>query len=161
VPYNEPRNEVCRPRRQVPRAHARCWHPPRRGPIMSPMPFRSTFRLPLGLAALLAAVAVPAAASAETGAPLPQGYTRDVAAVPQPSEQHPVAQAPAQQHASDEYADQDPSALTDFQEPLQPYGQWVQDPTYGTIWVPDSAQVGADFAPYQTNGHWVTDDAGE
>src|SRR5262249_27705290 len=52
------------------------------------------------------------------------------------------------------YADADPSALTDFREPLAPYGQWTSDPTYGTIWVPDSAQVGADFAPYQTAGGW-------
>jgi hypothetical protein len=51
--------------------------------------------------------------------------------------------------------------LTDFREPLTPYGQWTQDPTYGTVWVPDSAQVGTDFAPYQTGGQWVVDDGGD
>jgi hypothetical protein len=68
---------------------------------------------------------------------------------------------PAQQATGDDYADTDPSALTDFREPLAPYGQWVQDPTYGTIWVPDSAQVGADFAPYQTAGQWGMTDTGD
>jgi hypothetical protein len=59
----------------------------------------------------------------------------------------------------DEYADNDPSALTEFRDQLAPYGQWRQDPTYGTVWVPDAAQVGADFAPYQTAGQWgMTDD---
>src|SRR5262249_41096939 len=59
----------------------------------------------------------------------------------------------------DEYADTDPSALTDFREPLSPYGVWVTDATYGTVWVPNAPVVGADFAPYQTSGHWaMTDD---
>ena len=48
----------------------------------------------------------------------------------------------------------DPSALSDFREPLSPYGTWVEDPTYGTVWVPSAVVVGADFAPYQTAGHW-------
>jgi hypothetical protein len=60
---------------------------------------------------------------------------------------------------ADEYADTDPSALTDFREPLAPYGVWVTDATYGTVWVPNATVVGADFAPYQTAGHWaMTDD---
>ena len=55
---------------------------------------------------------------------------------------------------SDEYADADPSALTDFHTALDPYGQWGEDPTYGTIWQPSAAAVGSDFAPYETAGHW-------
>jgi hypothetical protein len=58
----------------------------------------------------------------------------------------------------DEYADTDPSALSDFHDTLEPYGEWVDDPTYGTIWVPSESVVGSDFAPYQTAGHWVYDD---
>ncbi|HEY1691437.1 MAG TPA: DUF6600 domain-containing protein [Polyangiaceae bacterium] len=58
----------------------------------------------------------------------------------------------------DEYADDDPSALTDFRSTLDPYGQWVDDPTYGTIWQPSTGVVGSDFAPYQTSGHWTYDD---
>ena len=43
-----------------------------------------------------------------------------------------------------------------FYDELSPYGQWVDYPNYGYVWVPDS---GPDFRPYNTNGHWVwTDD---
>ena len=58
----------------------------------------------------------------------------------------------------DQYADTDPSALSDFRETLSPYGQWVDDPTYGTIWVPSAGVVGNDFTPYQTAGQWGYDD---
>jgi hypothetical protein len=52
-------------------------------------------------------------------------------------------------------ADTDPSALTTFRPTLDPYGNWVSDPTYGTVWVPHAHVVGADFAPYVSNGHWA------
>jgi hypothetical protein len=55
------------------------------------------------------------------------------------------------------YADTDPSALTDFHSALDSHGEWVDDPTYGTIWVPNSEEVGTDFAPYNTRGHWAYD----
>ena len=61
--------------------------------------------------------------------------------------------------ASDEYADTDPSALTDFHTALDPYGQWVEDPNYGTIWQPSTSAVGTDFAPYETNGYWSYGDS--
>jgi hypothetical protein len=54
----------------------------------------------------------------------------------------------------EEYDDDDPSALTDFHATLDPVGSWVDDPTYGTVWVPSASAVGADFIPYQTGGHW-------
>jgi hypothetical protein len=57
-----------------------------------------------------------------------------------------------------DYSDTDPSALTDFHSTLDPYGTWVDDPTYGTVWVPSSGVVGADFTPYVSAGHWVYDD---
>jgi hypothetical protein len=56
--------------------------------------------------------------------------------------------------AGDEYADTDPSALTDFRPALDPHGAWGEDPVYGTVWAPDPNEVGADFAPYETAGHW-------
>lgn len=59
--------------------------------------------------------------------------------------------------APDVYADTDPSALIDFQAVLDPYGSWVDDPTYGTVWVPSPDEVGYDFVPYQTAGHWAYD----
>jgi hypothetical protein len=44
-----------------------------------------------------------------------------------------------------------------FYDQLSPYGQWIQDPRYGYVWIPD---VGADFVPYSTDGHWVLTDYG-
>ncbi|HTB74977.1 MAG TPA: DUF6600 domain-containing protein [Polyangiaceae bacterium] len=55
------------------------------------------------------------------------------------------------------YADTDPSALTDFRSTLEPYGSWVDDPTYGTVWVPSPSVVGSDFTPYVSGGHWAYD----
>src|SRR5215472_8149386 len=71
---------------------------------------------------------------------------------PEPGEEVDVA---AQ---SDAYADTDPSALQDFHPALDPYGTWVDDPTYGTVWVPNRDVVGDDFEAYVTAGHWVYDD---
>jgi hypothetical protein len=39
-----------------------------------------------------------------------------------------------------------------FYDQLAPYGEWVNDPDYGYIWLPDVSQ---DFQPYATNGYWV------
>jgi hypothetical protein len=57
--------------------------------------------------------------------------------------------------AVDDSADMDPAALSQFREPLSPYGTWTDDPTYGTVWTPSSAAVGADFTPYVSGGHWA------
>jgi hypothetical protein len=59
--------------------------------------------------------------------------------------------------AADAYADTDPSALTDFRGILDPYGSWVDDPNYGTVWAPSPNETGDDFAPYVTAGHWAYD----
>lgn len=42
-----------------------------------------------------------------------------------------------------------------FYDELSPYGQWVDYPGQGYVWVPDA---GDDFRPYNTNGHWVWTD---
>lgn len=66
---------------------------------------------------------------------------------------------PSQAYAGDdEYADDDPSALSDFRSTLDPYGSWRDDPTYGTVWMPSESVVGGDFTPYETAGHWAYDD---
>lgn len=39
-----------------------------------------------------------------------------------------------------------------FYDELMPYGDWVEDPNYGYIWIP---YVDQNFQPYRTNGHWV------
>jgi hypothetical protein len=54
----------------------------------------------------------------------------------------------------------DPNAYVQFQDALAPYGEWVQDVTYGYIWSPSVAIVGVDFFPYATGGHWVLSDFG-
>ncbi len=54
-------------------------------------------------------------------------------------------------------SDTDPRALDQFRSQLDPYGSWVNDPKYGTIWVPDRNIVGENFSPYVTNGHWALD----
>src|ERR1043165_5421845 len=44
-----------------------------------------------------------------------------------------------------------------FYDDLSPYGEWVEDPQYGYVWVPDA---GDDFRPYYSNGYWVNSDYG-
>lgn len=39
-----------------------------------------------------------------------------------------------------------------FYDNLSPYGDWIQDPAYGYVWVP---RVGAGFQPYYTEGYWA------
>jgi hypothetical protein len=69
----------------------------------------------------------------------------------------PPGAGAGQGYAEPGYADTDPSALTDFHSALDPYGAWVDDPTYGTVWVPSSNVVGSDFTPYVSGGHWGYD----
>jgi hypothetical protein len=58
---------------------------------------------------------------------------------------------------ADAYDDNDPAALTDFHAALDAHGAWVDDPTYGTVWSPAPGEVGPDFTPYSSAGHWVYD----
>ncbi|MEO6831465.1 MAG: DUF6600 domain-containing protein [Chitinophagaceae bacterium] len=44
-----------------------------------------------------------------------------------------------------------------FYDELSPYGQWINDPQYGYVWVPDA---GSDFRPYYSNGYWTNTDYG-
>jgi len=43
----------------------------------------------------------------------------------------------------------------DFYDDLSPYGQWIDYPDQGYVWVPNE---GPDFRPYDTKGHWVWSD---
>ena len=45
----------------------------------------------------------------------------------------------------------------EFYDGLSPYGQWINDPAYGYIWVPN---IDDDFRPYFTGGHWVMTEYG-
>ena len=44
-----------------------------------------------------------------------------------------------------------------FYDNLSPYGQWVDYPNTGYVWVPN---VDAGFSPYGSNGHWVMTEYG-
>jgi hypothetical protein len=44
-----------------------------------------------------------------------------------------------------------------FYDNLAPYGQWIYDPDYGNVWVPNE---GGDFRPYGSRGYWVMTDYG-
>jgi hypothetical protein len=44
-----------------------------------------------------------------------------------------------------------------FYDDLSPYGNWLEHPAHGYVWIPN-ADVG--FRPYSTNGHWVYTDDG-
>jgi hypothetical protein len=44
-----------------------------------------------------------------------------------------------------------------FYDQLSPYGEWIDYPNYGYVWVPDA---GPDFEPYSTDGYWVMTDYG-
>jgi hypothetical protein len=44
-----------------------------------------------------------------------------------------------------------------FYNELSPYGQWVDYPGYGYVWIPST---GRDFAPYSSNGYWIWTDYG-
>lgn len=44
-----------------------------------------------------------------------------------------------------------------FYDQLSPYGEWVDNPEYGFVWIPD---VDEDFSPYSTSGYWVMTDYG-
>ena len=44
-----------------------------------------------------------------------------------------------------------------FYDELSPYGQWVYDPEYGNVWVPNED---GDFRPYGSRGQWVMTDYG-
>lgn len=48
----------------------------------------------------------------------------------------------------------DATAYEQFALALAPYGEWLDDPRYGRVWVPSPTVVGADFAPYATAGEW-------
>ena len=47
--------------------------------------------------------------------------------------------------------------IEDFYDELMPYGQWVQTPQYGRVWIP---RVEQGFQPYASNGHWVVTEYG-
>jgi hypothetical protein len=44
-----------------------------------------------------------------------------------------------------------------FYDELGPYGQWIDNPSYGYVWIPE---VNQDFSPYSTSGYWAMTEYG-
>lgn len=133
---------------------------------MKPLPQVRWFRGRRLAVVLAAAMLAPGAARADTQSKLPKGYTSDLPELPATGnpDARNVSDDEADEpddEASDQYADTDASALTEWREPLAPYGTWVVDANYGTVWVPSAGVVGADFAPYVSSGHWELGDDDE
>ncbi|HKE13755.1 MAG TPA: DUF6600 domain-containing protein, partial [Kofleriaceae bacterium] len=55
---------------------------------------------------------------------------------------------------------EDSGSIDTFYDALAPYGQWVESPEYGQVWVPSRRAVGPGFTPYATGGGWVYSDNG-
>ncbi len=88
----------------------------------------------------------------------PEGYASPTAPPPDGAPDGPPPSGPPAPDDGAGYSDADPSALSDFRSALDPYGNWVDDPTYGTVWAPSPTVVGDDFTPYASAGHWAYDD---
>lgn len=65
---------------------------------------------------------------------------------PQPPPPPPPAPAPAPE-----------ITYQTFYDALSPYGQWMDYPGTGYVWIPNA---GPDFKPYSTSGQWVYSDEG-
>jgi hypothetical protein len=57
--------------------------------------------------------------------------------------------------------DSDAAVIATFRGRLEPHGVWVEEPTYGLVWVPSVSVVGPDFKPYVTAGHWALTEDGD
>jgi hypothetical protein len=78
-----------------------------------------------------------------------------------PNARTPDVDVSADNGVAERYDDgYDPQAYAQFDNGLSPYGAWVDDPTYGRVWVPSSAVVGDDFTPYAGNGRWAMTEYG-
>jgi hypothetical protein len=99
----------------------------------------------LALVGRAAANEPAAAAPTETGGYQDAGY---------PAHAPPQAGAEMADADAEGYVDADPAAVEHFRPVLEPYGAWVDDRTYGLVWVPRGEVVGPNFVPYVTAGHW-------
>ena len=59
----------------------------------------------------------------------------------------PVVAQYNQQDSYDQYDRGREVSYQDFYDQLSPYGQWVDHPDHGYIWIPDA---GPDFRPYSS-----------
>jgi len=108
--------------------YASASYPPASAPQQAPGA-SATYEAPASVA--------PGATAAETSAPAPSGTSGP---------------------SADSYSDTDPAALQDFHPALDAHGTCTEDPTYGTVWTPSTAETGPGFVPYVSGGHWVYGD---
>lgn len=126
------------------------------------------FRSLIVLSALLTTLAAPFSARAAGedwfgGRPTPPPPGAQPVSAPQGAPP-PLAPSPLLHDGAapnDVANDQNPEALTKFRPYLDPYGTWMDDPTYGRVWVPSPSVVGTNFQPYVSNGRWALDESGE
>jgi len=90
----------------------------------------------------------------DESSPAPQAAPAAAAARPPAPEAAPPSAGPQTPVQPDNVPETDPRAITEFRSALDPYGTWVNDEKYGTVWVPNPDVVGADFKPYVTAGRW-------
>ena len=129
------------------------------------------FYLPLGAAAGLLALSgcvEPSDIGAEPPPPPPTVVYADQSAAPSETTYVPPGTyATAPSYSQDDYEDDgapvpsegevEVESVQDFDEPLQPYGEWIVVANYGRCWRP--RHVEADWRPY-CDGHWVDTDQG-
>jgi hypothetical protein len=129
------------------------------------------FYLPLGAAAGLLALSgcvEPNDTSAEAPPPPPAVVYADQSAAPSETTYVPPGTyATAPSYPQDDYEDDgapvpsegevEVDSVQDFDEPLQPYGEWIVVANYGRCWRP--RHVEANWRPY-CDGHWVDTDQG-
>lgn len=53
-----------------------------------------------------------------------------------------------------------PAEVSEFYQPLAPYGTWVIFEPYGWCWQPSVVTINAGWSPYCDNGNWLWSDSG-
>ena len=53
-----------------------------------------------------------------------------------------------------------PAEVSEFYQPLAPYGTWVIVEPYGWCWQPSVVTINAGWSPYCDNGNWMWSDSG-
>src|SRR5262245_2619868 len=101
----------------------------------------------------LAAMALLLFAAAQAGCYIQLDPYLDTPPQPEAAGAAGAVAAPAEEQAGE-------ASVADFQGPLSAYGDWVDAPPYGRVWVPREDVVGAEFVPYSTGGQWVSTDTG-
>src|SRR3954469_19567731 len=47
-----------------------------------------------------------------------------------------------------------PPPARDLREELRRHGEWILVQPYGKLWHPNATEVGQNFVPYLSGGHW-------